>query len=108
MKFYKYLYIGDTVKNPAKAKRRLKLHIGQLLYVISLSGGEDQLEIYHSAYLKQRYYRHHPPVIIGIASSHEEAVELVIQITKECLLATGECDLKEYLKQKAKGSLDKI
>ena len=43
MKFYKYLYIGDTVKNPAKAKRRLRLHIGQLLYVISLSKGLDQL-----------------------------------------------------------------
>ena len=24
MKFYKYLYIGDTVKDPAKAKRKLK------------------------------------------------------------------------------------
>lgn len=104
MKFYKYLYIGDTVKNPAKAKRRLKLHIGQLLYVITISQGQDQLEIYHSAYLKQRYYRHHPPVIIGIASSRQEAVELVIRITRECLLATGECDLKEYLKLKAKGS----
>lgn len=108
MKFYKYLYIGDTVKNPAKVKRRLKLHIGQMIYVICIAHGPDQLEIYHCAYLKQRYYRHHPPVIIGIASDHKEAVELVVRITEECILATGGYDLKEYLKQKARGALDKL
>ena len=57
MKFYKYLYIGDTVKDPAKAKRKLKLHAGQLVYVICIAQGNDQLEIFHSAYLKQKYYR---------------------------------------------------
>ena len=55
MKFYKYLYIGDTVKDPAKAKRKLKLHAGQLVYVICIAQGNDQLEIFHSAYLKQKY-----------------------------------------------------
>ena len=97
MKFYKYLYIGDTVKNPAKAKRRLRLHIGQLLYVISLSKGLDQLEIYHCAFLQQKYYRYHPPYIIGIAGGYEEAVDLVVKITEAALRETGRPDLKKYL-----------
>ncbi len=100
MKFYKYLYIGDTVSNPAKIKRRLKLHMGVSVYVIALSMGPDQLEIFHGGYLKQKYYRSHPPIIVGIASCHEEAMEIVLKITQECLDATGGCDLKTYLKQR--------
>jgi len=97
MKFYKHLYIGDTVTDPAKIKRKLKLHMGVSVYVIALCGGPDQLEIFHGGYLKQRYYRAHPPIIVGIASDHEEAVGIILQITRECLDATGGCDLKGYL-----------
>ncbi len=43
MKFYKYLYIGDTVKEPGRVKRRLKLHAGQMIYVVCLAQGDDQL-----------------------------------------------------------------
>lgn len=102
MKFYRYLYVGDKIKEPAKVKRKLKHHGGQFVYVICLAKGDDQLEIYHSAYLKQPYYRYHPPVVVGIASDYEEAVEIVVTITKECLAATGGCNLKEYLKQKTR------
>lgn len=107
MKFYKYLYIGDTVKDPAKVKRKLKQHAGQLVYVICIAQGADQLEIFHSAYLKQKYYRLYPPIIVGIANNYDEAVELVVRMTKECLHATGSCNIKEYLKRKAKNSGDK-
>lgn len=102
MKFYKYLYIGDTVKNPAKIKRKLKLHAGVSVFVIAIAHGEDQLEIYHSAYLKQKYYRYHPPIIVGLATDYKEALQIVLKITEECVSLTGNCNLKEYLKQKAK------
>ena len=102
MKFYKYLYIGDTIKNSSKTKWKLKHHAGVSVYVITTASGSDQLEIYHSAYLKQRYFRLHPPVIIGIASDYDEAVQIVIKITEECLEKTGDCNLKDYLKQRAK------
>lgn len=102
MKFYKYLYIGDTVKEPNKIKRKLKRHAGLMIYIICIAQGADQLEIFHSAYLKQKYYRYHPPVIVGIASNYEEAVEIIVRITKECLKKTGGCNLKEYLKWKAR------
>ena len=103
MKFYKYLYIGDNITNPAKIKRKLKLHAGLVsVYVITIAPGPDQLEIFHSAYLKQKYYRYHPPIIVGIASGYDEAVEIIMKITQECLDTAGNCNLKEYLKQKAK------
>lgn len=102
MKFYKYLYIGDTVTNPAKVKWKLKHHAGTQVYVISIAAGDDQLEIFHAAYLKQRYYRYHPPVIVGIASDYDEAVAMIVKITRECVDVTGSCNLKEYLKRKAK------
>ncbi len=101
MKFYKYLYIGDTVTNPKKIKRKLKLHAGVNVYVITMASGRDQLELFHSAYLKQRYYRYHPPVIVGIASDYGEAVGMITMMTQECVNATGSGNLKEYLKQKA-------
>ncbi len=102
MKFYKYLYIGDTVTDPVKIKWKLKHHAGVRAFVVTLAQGTDQLEIYNSAYLKQRYYRYHPPIIVGIASDYDEAVRIVIKITEECVKKTGCCNLKEYLKQKVK------
>ncbi len=102
MKFYKYLYIGDTVTDPAKVKWKLKHHAGVQVYVVTIASGADQLEIFHSAYLKQKYYRYHPPVIVGIASGYEEAVQIIVNITQECVEIMGNCNLKEYLKQKAK------
>lgn len=102
MKFYKYLYIGDTVTDPAKVKWKLKHHAGTHVYVVSIAAGADQLEIFHGAYLKQLYYRYHPPIIVGIASNYDEAVDIIIKITQECVDATGTCNLKEYLKRKAK------
>ncbi len=102
MKFYKYLYIGDTVTDPAKVKWKLKHHAGTQVYVVSIAAGADQLEIFHAAYLKQQYYRYDPPIIVGIASNYDEAVDIIIKITQECVDATGTCNLKEYLKRKAK------
>lgn len=102
MKFYRYLYIGDTVTDLAKIKWKLKHHAGTQVFVVTIAQGADQLEIFHAAYLKQRYYRYHPPIIIGIASCYEEAVDIIVKITQECVEVTGTCNLKEYLKQKVK------
>lgn len=98
MKFHEKLYVGDTVKKPEKVKWKLKHNAGQLnIYVIAVAEGSDQLEFYHCAFLQQKYYRKHPPYIIGIASGRDEAMEIVEQITKECFEATSTCNLKNYL-----------
>ena len=55
MKFYKNLYVGDTVKKPGKAIKKLKRHKLQPgLYVIACDGDTGQLAIYHSQLLFAR------------------------------------------------------
>lgn len=98
MKFYKNLYIGETIKNPNKVKWKLRCNAGQLnVYVIALAPGRDYLEIYHSGILKQKYYRKYPPFIIGIANGYEEAMNMVVRIVEEALSITGSPDVKKYL-----------
>ena len=67
------------------------------MYVIALAAGSDQLEIYHCAFLQQKYYKKHPPYIIGIARKYDEALDIVVKITKEALARDGYPDLKRYL-----------
>lgn len=98
MKFYKNLYIGESITNPNKVKWKLRHHAGQFhVYVIALAQGDDQLEIYHCAYLQQKYYKKYPPYIIGIAGGYEEAIKLVIKITEAALEQNGNADLKKFL-----------
>ena len=72
MKFYKNLYIGDTIRNPGKTRRKLKRYA-------------------------KRYYRDHPPYVIGIAGNQEEAFGIVCRIAEECVRETGQADLVAYL-----------
>lgn len=100
MRFYKNLYVGDTIKKPNKIKRRLKNHAMQLkIYVIILSRGADQLEICHSILLGQPFYKkkENRPFVIGIAGDYDEAVELVCRIATEAVEKNGNADLKRYL-----------
>ncbi|MCI8357914.1 MAG: hypothetical protein HFI51_07195 [Lachnospiraceae bacterium] len=100
MKFYKNLYIGDTIKNPNKIKRKLKRHAKQLsVFVLLRASGKDQLEICHSIVLEQPYYhkKENAPYVVGIAGSYEEALALVCRITEEAVKKNGNADLKRYL-----------
>lgn len=98
MKFYKNLYFGDTIKNPGKTRRKLKRHAKlQNVYVLAYMKESGQLAIYHCAMFGQRYYREHPPYVVGIASSKEEAEQIVCRIAEEALAATGKADLLSYL-----------
>ena len=96
--FYKNLYVGDSIKNPRKIKRKLNTNAGLVgVYVITLCNGPDQLEIYSSAVLMQPFYRHAPLYVIGIAGSYEEAVAIVEKIAIQSYEQNGDCDLKKYL-----------
>ncbi|MCL2719353.1 MAG: hypothetical protein FWE14_11305 [Lachnospiraceae bacterium] len=105
MKFYKHLYIGESIKNPAAVKLKLKVNAGLFgIFIITLAEGENQLEIYHAAFLKQKLHRKYwPPYIIGIANGQEEAVNIVGKIAEECVKATGNAKLKDYLMGPDKG-----
>ncbi len=103
MYFYKRLYVSPQISDPDEIRRKLLRGQGQLsVYVITLiedpaARGGDQMEIMHSANLLQPYYREHPPLILGLAKGHGDAVALVQQILEEALLAVGEADVHRYL-----------
>ena len=98
MKFYKNLYIGDTVKKPHKIMKKLKKDkILPSIYVIVCMEGKRQLEIYHSLMLQQWYYKEASPAVIGIAGSKEEAFDLIQKVAQEAVDTTGAADLTAYL-----------
>ena len=103
MYFYKNLYVGPSIHDPEKVKRKLLSGAGQFtVYVIALSPsvpgpGANQLEILHCVNLKQPYYKQYPPFIIGIASGRIEAFEMVADLVQEAYDHTGSGDVRAYL-----------
>ena len=103
MYFYKNLYVGSSIQDPDEVRRNLLIGKGQFsVYVITLSPsrpgpGANQLEIFHSAFLKTPYYRQNPPYIIGIASGKSEAVGIVRDLVQEAYDRTGSGDVRAYL-----------
>lgn len=98
MELCRPLYLSDSVKKPEKLLKKLdKSRIPCRFYVITLSVGADQLDIYPAYCLQQPFYRKYPPVIVGLAGDYQEAVDLILKITEDSLAATGSCDLKAYL-----------
>lgn len=101
MRFYKNLYLGDTVKRPKRLIRKLKRHKKLLgLYVIAFDQETDKLEVYHNLMLSQWYYKENPPgCIVGLANGKEEAFDVIERIAGEAFAATGRVSLVEYLSQ---------
>lgn len=101
MMFYKNLYVGDTIKNPNRIKRRLKANKKLInVFVIAYAQETKKLEIYNSLFMQQWYYKENPPFVVGIAGSKEEAMDIIVKITQEALHQTGKADLVSYLKEK--------
>jgi hypothetical protein len=100
-RYYSTLYLGKSIqrKKLDRIKRKLEHHPEHsALYLLAASRNPtDQLEIYSVSYLQQSYYQDNPPYIVGLAGTHQEAVDLVEQIVTDCLHARGDCRLKEFL-----------
>ncbi|HJA94391.1 MAG TPA: hypothetical protein H9717_14980 [Candidatus Eisenbergiella merdipullorum] len=98
MKFCRDLYVGETIRNPEKVKWKLRHNAGQFsVYVIALAASSDQLEIIHSGYLKQRCFDTEHMLVVGLASSRQEAVEIVIGLAQKVVRETGDADIKGYI-----------
>lgn len=103
MKFYKYLYTSDDIKNIDKIKLKLNEHRGMPGYfLIALSASDGQLDIFNASYLKFKYYRTNPPVVVGLSKTYDEAVDIIIKIIEESIKKCGNCNIKEYLIRRAK------
>ncbi|MCR4744844.1 MAG: hypothetical protein K5894_06385 [Lachnospiraceae bacterium] len=103
MRFAKNLYYGESL---GRGKKLLTWKIAHGLSVFSAylivlpREGKDPLEIYHNTVVKQKYYRKHPPYVVGIAGSFEEAAYLTWEIMSDAKSATGEYDLWRYFGMK--------
>lgn len=100
MKFYKNLYIGDSIKKKKnKLIWKLKCHSTLLdIYVLVLPQNGTEVEYFNSSYLKQKYYKKNKPVIFGIAHGIEETEILLMKITKDAFQKTGTYDVNQYIK----------
>jgi hypothetical protein len=99
MKFHKQLYLGASVRNPQRIKRKLRTGIGWLasVYVVAIAPDPDQLEFYDARFLRQKALRRQNPIyIVGLATSYDEALELVEKIVKDCYAQTGTADIKSF------------
>lgn len=104
MKFIEHLYVSNSIKNADKVISKLKRNVGQIMvYIISISNNSsDQLDIYHCSVMQQKvFHKDKNFTIVAITKTHEEAVEYVQLLVKDCLKVRGDCKLKEYLLSKS-------
>ena len=102
-KLYKYLYWDENIpeKNRDRIKWRLKVaKRDKPCYVLTLSEGRDQLDIYHSFVLLQSYFWNSSKFIIGIAANYDGAIEILQRIVSECYEKNQNADLKKYLAER--------
>ena len=83
------LYLGESIASEKLDKLKKRLNKKPLL--------ANQLDIFDARQLIQPHYKKEEFLILGIASGYEEALQLIEQITGECLDARGDCNLREYL-----------
>ena len=101
MKWMKNLYTGSLsekkVRDLKKRIRKRKRNTG--CYVLFPSANpSNQLDLMDAGGLLHDCYRHREDlVIVGIASGKEEALQLLVRLTQECVEATGTGNLRGYL-----------
>ncbi len=112
LEWYKMLYIGENAKkDAAKARRRLnhgKLQMNMFL-VTYASNSENLLEIIGTEQLLQKSLHRRCPMIVGLAASKEEALQIVQQIVEETYEKQENVDVRRYLGERLlKSSKQKI
>ena len=99
MLFCQNMMTGEKIRGKEnKIMQKLQNGSGTLnVYVIAICEGEDLFEIYNAGILKQRGLRKLPIRIAGLASSPEEAQDMITGWIMEHL----NLDNPEILKQKS-------
>lgn len=102
MNWYQKLYTGKTAE---KKKEKIIQEIDNEIYrgntyLLTLAANpQNNLEIFSVHQLRFPYIRRNCPMILGIASGREEAVEVFQKIVDEVYSATGNVKLREYFEQ---------
>ena len=101
MKWYKNLYVGESIEHKKKKVIwKIKHNAGMLhTYVITFPSNPDNLlDIIPTTDLMQKTYPKDKLMVIGIAGDYDEALELTRQIVDETYHETGRVDVYNYLK----------
>ncbi len=110
MKWYPHLYVGEQAE---KKKKRIVWRIENHkkicgVYLITLSSnGKDIFDIFSCVYLSFPAVSRNCPMIIGIAGSYWEAVDLAVAIIEDIYRETGSMQIRQYLEQKTEQSEQK-
>lgn len=101
MRWMNHLYTGDRAslrEKELKARIRDRKWSADTYVLMPASNPRDQVDILHANFLRQAHYRSQRELtIVGIASGKQDALNLVMRITDECLRLTGGADLRSFL-----------
>lgn len=104
MKWMKDFYVGDrALKLKKKIVRgiRWRRPLPDAYILTIASNPRNQIDILRAYILRQPYFRKNDDiVIIGIAKGHQDALDLMLRITDECVRRTGTADVRSYLEEK--------
>ncbi|MBE5997511.1 MAG: hypothetical protein E7240_09240 [Lachnospiraceae bacterium] len=97
------LYIGEGIGGKMKELRR-DLDEGKTAenaWLITLSTNRsNQLDIVHTLFLRQPWIRKSLPMIVGVAGSKKEAMNMVMNILTDSLKTHCGTDMRAYLVEK--------
>lgn len=99
IKWYPALYLDSvTKKHQNRIKRRIEKGKHTVsIYCIALATNEKNLlDIYVANELLFPYYRKREMTIIGLASSKENALELVVELINDVYQETGKLDVRTF------------
>lgn len=99
MNWYQNLYTGKTAE---KKKEKLiqeidnKIYKGNTYLITLAANHRNNLEILSVHQLRFPYIRRNCPMILGIASGRDEAMEILLKIVDEVYSVTGDVKIREY------------
>lgn len=100
MEFYKNLYTGESLKGKQESIVK-KLKMGKIQFscylIVIPNNPSNQLECYDSILLMQKRWIEKPVLVVGVASSYIESLEVIKQITEDTYLRYGDADLRRYI-----------
>lgn len=108
MKWYKHLYVGNSLIGKVhKIKWKINHNAGTVsVYVIALASNPDNLiDIIPARELLQKAYPKDDMFIVGIAKGYDEAIGVVQRIIDETYLMTKTVNVAQYLKENRRKSL---
>lgn len=107
LKWYKYLYLGETVKGKEKKVMR-RLEKGKPVpgvWLVTLASNvQNNLDLLPADFLMQKPLRILCPLIVGIGFTRVEAMMILLRITAEVYETTGKMNIRSWLLEKQQGA----